>query len=305
MRSLPHLPTLGISLLALTSLVNGQSFYVDVTNAVANPQVHLNSPGSYAHHPSYDYTGAGFSASSSPFSPAGQGTYYTPDGFLTGVTDGGLWQSAWLDVLYPDEDIPPHGGQGTVDTVAPGGIAGNLGTSAAIYANGLKAAPVGYDTNGQYLGIGGTGTVSEYAVWNTAMVVASTTTFQYSYVWSPAGATLADGTEVVPEGMLYMGAQLFIDTDTDYSNGITLTRNSVQHTYEGAGDQEWFEESGTFTLAAGTYYWGMSATSDGANPTYIALEGISISPVPEPSGVLLTLSGVALLGLKRRRSAKG
>ncbi|HMS93539.1 MAG TPA: hypothetical protein PKD28_04075 [Candidatus Saccharibacteria bacterium] len=43
----------------------------------------------------------------------------------------------------------------------------------------------------------------------------------------------------------------------------------------GQGNQLWFKETGTFTLAPGVYYWGFSATGDSA-ASYITVEGISV-----------------------------
>lgn len=277
-----------------------QSFYVDVTNAVANPQTNL--PTGFAHHPSYDYAGAGFSAGSGPFSPAGQGTYYTADGFLTGFTANGLWQSSWLDALHPDTDAPPHGGLGTVDILTSGGISGALGLDPAIYGRNMPAPPpTAGDTNNQYLGIGGDVGASEYAVWSTTLDVTAVTTFQYDYSWIAAGATAGDGSELLPLGAVNMGAIFFLDNDTDYSNGILYSASSALDTYDGAGNQVWRTESGTVTLNPGSYYWGFRATSDG--PSYIGVEGISIVPIPEPSGALLAIGSIAALGLRRRRTA--
>lgn len=283
-----------------------QSFYVDVTNSTPNPQFHLLDEGDYAEHPSYDYSGAGFSAGSTEFSPPGQGTYYIADGFLSGYTTEGLWESSWLDVLHGTADVPPHGGLGTVDILAPGGIGGSsIGEDEAIMANGLVAAPLGSgDTNGQYLGIGGNGSSpgSEYAVWATSFTVAATTTFQYGYSWTPAGATYADGTELFPAGFVGMGGQFFIDTDTDYSNGIVFSEDSILQNYMGAGNQLWFTQTGTFTLDPGTYYWGVASTGNGP-ASYIGIEGISMAPVPEPASVLFAGFAGALAFIRRRRTA--
>lgn len=291
-------------MLTLTSLGNAQSFYVDVTNVASNSQVHL--PSGYAYHPSYDFAGAGFSAGSGPFSAPGYGTYHIADGFLTGYTTAGTWQSAWLDVLHPDPDVPPHGGLGTIDIVAPGGIAGAVGLNEAIFGNGLPSAPVGSgDTNNQYLGIGGEpSSGSEYGLWATPIVLTDTTTFEFSYYWSPAGATLADGSEILPLGVVGMGAQFFVlDGTMNYSPlDLAFSENSLLKTYDGAGNQNWFAESGTFTLDPGTYYWGMAATGD-SSATYIAVEGMSVTPVPEPAGAFLVALGAVFFALRRRRSA--
>lgn len=297
-----------VSTFAFASAGLAQSFYVDVTNANPNAQVHLPNSGDYAFFPSLDYSGAGFSAGSGPFSPAGQGTFYIADGFLTGHTAEGLWQSSWLDALHPDPDVHPHGGLGTIDVIAPGGIAGAIGLNAAIFANGLPAAPVGSgDTNGQYLGIGAepTGIGSEYALWGTPIVLADTTTFDFSYYWSPAGATLSDGTEVLPLGVVGMGAQFFVlDGTMTYSPiDLAFAETSMLRSYMGQGNQDWFYESGTFTLDPGTYYWGFSADGD-SSASYITVEGITVSPVPEPSGTFLVGAGLALIAMRRRRARK-
>lgn len=289
---------------SLISFSNAQSFYVDVTNVTSNPQVHL--PSGYAHYPSYDYSGAGFSAGSGPFSPAGQGTYYTADGFLTGFTVEGLWESSWLDALHPDPDSGPHGGLGTIDILTPGGISGAVGLNAAIYGNQLPAAPLFTgDTNGHYLGIGAEpGSGSEFALWETSFVLTETTTLQFGYSWTPAGATLANGTELLPLNTIGMGAQFYVDNDTDYSNGIVFSEDSLLRTYNGAGNQAWFTETGTFNLAPGTYYWGFTATGDGP-ASYIGVEGISVVPVPEPSMTLFAITGAAMFAMRRHRAVKG
>ncbi|RYD34821.1 MAG: hypothetical protein EOP87_08480 [Verrucomicrobiaceae bacterium] len=265
----------------------------------------MNLPTGYTYHPSCDYLGVGFSAGSTSTSPTGQGTYYIADGFLTRHTSQGMWQSYWLDVLSPDPDVPPHGGLRTVDIIAPGGTSGVLGSIAAIYGNDLQAAPGGVDSNGQYLGIGADGSGSEYAIWETSFEVAATTTFQFEYTWSPAGATEAGGAEnELFGGALIgtlMGANFFVDTDTNYANGgIAFSEASVRRAYNGKGTQEWFTETGTFTLGPGIYFWGFSATTD--TSAYITLDGISISPVPEPSASLLAISGAALSLTRRRRT---
>lgn len=279
-----------------------QVFYVDVTNSTQNAQVHLPNEGDYSHYPSHDFTGPGFSAGSGPFSAPGYGTYYIADGFRTGITTHGLWNSTWLDALFPAPDAPPHGGLGTVDIITPGGISGAIGLDEAIIANGLPAAPLtAGDTNGHYLGIGSEGRNSEYALWETAMTVVTPTTFQYSYSWVAAGATAANGDELFPLDTMGMGAVFFLDTDMDYSNGIHLSRDSAPDTYKGAGLQEWQTVTGTITLEPGTYYWGFAAYGDG--PAYIGVEGISIQPIPEPSGTLLAIGGVAGLMLRRRRQS--
>lgn len=293
-------------LLAISSHSNAQSFYVDVTNSTPNAQVHLPDDGDYAHYPSYDNSGPGFSAGSGPFSPTNQGTFYIADGFLTGHTLAGLWESSWLDAIYPAPDMGYHGGYGTVDILTPGGISGAIGTTEVIYGNGLPAAPLGsLDTNGQYLGIGGEPNMnsSEYALWGTPIVISTPTTFRYEYYWSPAGATLPDGTEILPLNAVNMGAQFFIlNGTTDYTvpGAIEFAETSTLRPYEGMGNQQWFVESGVFTLDAGTYYWGFSNTGD-SSASYIAVEGITVTPVPEPSGVILILSGAALFAVRRRR----
>lgn len=277
-----------VSLLAFPFQAMAQSVYVDVGNSSPNAQVHYPVSG-YAYYPSADYSGAGISH--------GFGVYYIADGFLTGSTHNGLWQSSWLDALPPAPDAPPHGGSGTVDVIAPGGTGSSVTGFTA--GNGLPAASP--DTNSLYLGIYGeplNDNYSEYGLWDTALVVSATTTFQYSYQWAAAGGTLTDGTEVmVGAGM---GAQFFLDTDRDYSNGgIVFAESSGLEIYNGAGTQTWLTETGTFTLAPGSYYWGFSAEGNAA-ATYITVDNISIAPVPEPSSALLLgLTGIMLV-LRRR-----
>lgn len=293
-------------MVGMTTSAKAQSFYVDVTNANANPQFELTTPGSYAQYPSYDRAGVGFSVGSEPIlGTPSHGNYYIADGFLSGYTSEGLWQSSWLDAIWPAPDNGPHGGQGTVDILAQGGIDGYVGTTPIRMANGLPTVPLdSLDTNGQYLGIGGSPSAgeSEYALWETSFTVSETTTFQYQYYWAAAGATLADGTEIVPTTGYGMGAQFFIlNGTTDYSAGApTFAASSPLQDYAGAGNQEWFLESGTFTLDPGEYYWGFSATGNNDN-SYIAIEGISVSPVPEPSGAILTGLAGALLMMRRKR----
>lgn len=298
MKRFPYLPIFAALSPVFVPLVHADTeFYVDVTNNVANPQYQITS--GYTYYPSYDNAGVGFSAGSGPGTlprPA-RGDYYIADGFLGGATEYGLWQSWWLDAIWPAEDTGPHSGAGTPDIIAPGGIAGYSGTTPIFLANGLPAVPAGSsDSNGQYLGLAG----GEYAVWGTPITVSSTTTFQYSYIWSPAGATLMDGTEFAVGAE--MGAVFFVDTNTNLSDGGTVfTESSGMEAYEGAGLQDWITETGTFTLEPGTYYWGFTSEAGGPAGSYIGVEDISISPVPEPSGVLLAISGVALFASRRRR----
>lgn len=305
MIKLHQVPAVAASLVSIASFAHASSFYVDVTNQLVNPQV--NFPTGYAHYPSYDYAGVGFSAGSGPFSPnmATQGTYYIADNFLTGHTAHGLWTSDWLDATYPDEDHGVHGGAGTIDIIAPGGTPGSLGTDPAIYAHQLPAAPDGVDQNGQYLGIGADLNGSEYALWGTAFEVTATTVFDFGYTWSPAGATNGDGSEVQGGALVgaMMGANFFITTNQTYTPAdIVFSAQSTQRAYAGAGNQLWYTESGTVTLEPGTYYWGMSATHGAGTPAYIVVDGIT-APIPEPSAGVIALTGVALAVARRRRSA--
>lgn len=197
---------------------------------------------------------------------------------------------------------------GTIDIIAPGGTSGYLGTMPVVYGYGLPAAPSdSLDTNGQYLGIGASPTEggSEYALWGTSFTVTEATTFQFKYYWAAAGGSLPDGTDILPTSGLGMGAEFFIlNGTTDYSAGAPeFAQSSTLYDYAGAGNQVWYTELGTFTLDPGEYYWGFSATGNGES-SYIVVEGISITPVPEPSGALFAMLGAITFCMSRRRVSK-
>ncbi|HMS93540.1 MAG TPA: hypothetical protein PKD28_04080 [Candidatus Saccharibacteria bacterium] len=125
---------------------------------------------------------------------------------------------------------------GTVDVIALGGTLGAIGINEAIIANGLPGVPVDSgDSNGQYLGIGAepNSDTSEYALWGTPFVISETQTFKFSYYWSPAGATLVDGTEILPPGTIGMAAQFFVlNGTTDYlaTDAVAFAESSLYGT---------------------------------------------------------------------------
>lgn len=255
-------------LLTVVPLSGAVTLYVDADNVILNPQG--NTPNSS------DNVGPGVSGA--------DGVLYLPDDFLSGDTINGLYQYV-------------NGGLGTIDSIPTGGSV--FAAAGQIAANGLTARPG--DANGIYVGIGGAPGYSEYAIYGTPLVVTETTIFAFGYQWAAAGGTLIDGTELLIGDL--MGVEFFIDTDTDYSNGITLSELSGLTAYAGAGNQVWQNASGLITLNPGTYYWGIASYGNSAISTYVTADGFYLTEVPEPStAIFLGLAGV-LLCLRRKRTS--
>jgi hypothetical protein len=75
-------------------------------------------------------------------------------------------------------------------------------------------------------------------------------------------------------------------------------------TLAGGAYPEWTQVSETFTVAAQTTTtldFAAAGTSDALGSS---LDNVSLTAVPEPSGLVLAASGLALLGLARRRARK-
>lgn len=200
-------------------------------------------------------------------------------------------------------------GLGSIDSIPTGGIS----SEGLIIANGLPARE--NDANGIYLGLGmsgfdpnpyaapGTPYNRETAHWVEPIILDSTTTLTFSYQWSAAMGTLADGTDIFASAGLTMSSVFFFDDDLDYSNGVIYEFTSASATYLGAGTQDWITETSSTSLPTGTYYFGFSLNTEGdvsSVPRYITVDGVTI--IPEPSSLLFgALGGISLLARLRSR----
>lgn len=256
-------------LLTLAPFSKAAPIYVDADNVVLNPQG--NTPNSS------DNVGPGVSTAN--------GVLYLPDNFLSGDTINGLYQYT-------------NNGMGTIDSITAGGVL--FPDGGQILANGLPARAG--DANGIYVGVAGGPGGSEYALYGTPLVVTQTTVFAFGYQWAAAGGTLADGTELIVGDL--MGVEFFIDTDTDYSNGIAVSELSGLTAYAGAGNQVWQNASGQITLNPGTYYWGISSYGNSPIANYVTADGFYLTAVPEPSTAIFVGVAGLLLFLRRKRTSE-
>ena len=90
------------------------------------------------------------------------------------------------------------------------------------------------------------------------------------------------------------------------TNGLTVGIDGLlpTRTLAGGAYPEWTQVSETFKVASQTTTtldFAAAGVSDGYGSS---LDNVSLTAVPEPSGLVLAASGLALLGLARRRAAK-
>lgn len=229
----------------------------------------------------------------------------TADGHLYFIDD--IWSGH--EVLGGYQVI--NNGVGSIDSIPTGGLV--LG--GIHYADGLPERQG--DANGIYLGLGLSGNNPspyaptgaynrETAHWIHSFTLTEETAIEFSYQWAAAMGTIPGAGDVLAGVGLNMSSEFFFDTDLDYSNGVSYKFTSAPQTYIGAGSQTWTQERATTTLAANTYYFGLSLSTTQPRGTYadryIVADGVQINSVPEPSALFLGLSGILPLFRRRRHS---
>jgi hypothetical protein len=196
--------------------------------------------------------GPGFSTS--------DGSNYFPDAWFAGDQDEGLWQSSLA-------------GRGSIDTLQPGGVTSGPFTLAA----GIPDLPA--DGNDRFLGLFKESANQEYAAAEVSIVTPGM--YQLSYWWANAAIDVGGATNFSSNAQI----EFFVDSDGDYSNGgRSISEFSTIESFDGAGNQIWHHVTRSILLPAGTHWFGFANVN---NDTYVAIDAVVVSPVPEPSNVIL------------------
>lgn len=279
----------GLCSLFYTSAFSQTLFQVDVNNAVIDGQ-----------GGSLEQLGAGITnpaGSQDLESPDG---YFIADGFIAGESYGGSFNQPGKG--YTDG--------GTIDIIATGGTMNYESGSPRYFGKGLSSR-VG-DSNDLYLGMvsidfnynGDHYWTQETATYATSFQVTERGSYAISFDWSHIGIdNLGQFASFVADPVgTQAGVIFYIDSDTDYANGgIVASTTTDLATYNGEGTQVWNTHNVTLTLDPGTYYWGVTPTVSQNQLNYVAVDGITITQVPEvASCAFLGLSSMALLFSRRR-----